>query len=156
MSRGNTFEKYSILILTILFLNVTTYIVMVRKSLEKQAQNRNETDSNLSLGVRLTRVKRLSRKRCCDTIRAAARMVFVSLSCLAYHKMLRLLPKSNVGGIPAPEVHHEENTPNVDACARIHFQMKISDLSVCTNPKNLAFLQIQTSLFNLQSTNCSL
>ena len=26
-----------------------------------------ETDSNLSLGTRLTRVKRLSRKRCCDT-----------------------------------------------------------------------------------------
>ena len=33
----------------------------------KQAKNRNETGSNLSLGTRLTRVKRLSRKRCCDT-----------------------------------------------------------------------------------------
>ena len=35
--------------------------------INKQAKNRNETDSNLSLGIRLTRVKRLSRKRCCDT-----------------------------------------------------------------------------------------
>ena len=35
--------------------------------IEKQAINKNETDSNLSLGIRLTRVKRLSRKRCCDT-----------------------------------------------------------------------------------------
>ena len=34
---------------------------------EKQAKNRNETGSNLSLGTRLTRVKRLSHKRCCDT-----------------------------------------------------------------------------------------
>ena len=34
---------------------------------EKQAKNRNETASNLSFGARLTRVKRLSRKHCCDT-----------------------------------------------------------------------------------------
>ena len=34
---------------------------------KKQAKNMNETSSNLSLGTRLTRVKRLSRKRCCDT-----------------------------------------------------------------------------------------
>ena len=36
-------------------------------SMEKQAKNRSETSSNLSLGTRLMRVKRLSRKRCCDT-----------------------------------------------------------------------------------------
>ena len=35
--------------------------------IEKQAKGRNETDSSLSLDTRLTRVKRLSRKRCCDT-----------------------------------------------------------------------------------------
>ena len=29
--------------------------------------NRNQTYSNLNLVIRLTRVKRLSRKRCCDT-----------------------------------------------------------------------------------------
>ena len=37
------------------------------KFIEKQAKNRNETGSNLSLGTRLTGVKRLSYKRCCDT-----------------------------------------------------------------------------------------
>ena len=36
-------------------------------NLEKEAKSRNETCSNLSLYTRLTRVKRLSRKRCCDT-----------------------------------------------------------------------------------------
>ena len=35
---------------------------------QKQAKNRNETGSNLSLGTRLTVLsKRLGRKRCCDT-----------------------------------------------------------------------------------------
>ena len=34
---------------------------------QKQAKNRNETGSNLSLGTRLTVLsKRLRRKRCCD------------------------------------------------------------------------------------------
>ena len=33
----------------------------------KQAKSMNETSSNLRLGTRLTRVKRQSRKRCCDT-----------------------------------------------------------------------------------------
>ena len=36
-------------------------------TLEKQAKNRKKTGSNLSLGTRLARVKRVSRKRCCDT-----------------------------------------------------------------------------------------
>eukprot|EP00493_Phyllostaurus_siculus_P023937 UN24274 len=35
--------------------------------IQKQAKNRNETGSNLSLGTRLTVLsKRLGRKRCCD------------------------------------------------------------------------------------------
>ena len=33
----------------------------------KEAKNRNEPGSNLGLGTRWMRVKRLSRKRCCDT-----------------------------------------------------------------------------------------
>ena len=37
------------------------------QSIEKQAKNKNETGSNLSLGTRLTRVKRINHKRCCDT-----------------------------------------------------------------------------------------
>ena len=35
--------------------------------IEKQAKNRNETCSKLSLGIRLRKVKRIRRKRCCDT-----------------------------------------------------------------------------------------
>ena len=46
--------------------------------------------------------------------------------------MLRFLPKSKVGGIPGLEAYHK-NTPNVNACAEIHFQIKISDLSASTN-----------------------
>ena len=34
---------------------------------KKQAKNRNETGSNLTWDTKLTRVKRLSRKRCSDT-----------------------------------------------------------------------------------------
>ena len=38
-----------------------------RSLIQKQAKNRNETGSNLSLGTRLTVLsKRLGRKRCCD------------------------------------------------------------------------------------------
>ena len=36
-------------------------------NLEKEAKNRDETGSNLSLDTHLTRVKCLRRKRCCDT-----------------------------------------------------------------------------------------
>ena len=75
--------------------------------------------------------------------RTAARRVVDSLSCLAYHKMLHLLPKSRVGGISGPEAYHEKNTPNVDACARIHFQMKIFDWAPLPTPnKKLAFCSI--------------
>ena len=41
--------------------------------------------------------------------RTAARRVIVSLSCFAYHKILRLLPISKVGGIPGPEAYHKKN-----------------------------------------------
>ena len=85
---------------------------------------------------------------------AAARRdwrVVVSLSCFAYHKMLCLLPKSKVGGIPGPEAYQKNNTPNVDACAQIHFQMKISDSSASTNPKKARFSSY--SIFKLHSSN---
>eukprot|EP00493_Phyllostaurus_siculus_P006769 UN06840 len=65
--------------------------------------------------------------------------------------MLRLLPKSKVGGIPRSDAYHK-STPDVNACANIHFQMKIPDLSASTNPKKLAFLQIRPSNFALQTT----
>ena len=63
--------------------------------LEKEAKNRIETGSNLSLDTRLTRVKRLSRKRLTILFRI-------------YHKMLHLLPKSKVDGIPGPEAFQKK------------------------------------------------
>ena len=45
-----------------------TYLLIIRPTENfRKAKNKNETCSNLSLGTRLTRVKRLSRERCCDT-----------------------------------------------------------------------------------------
>ena len=44
-----------------------------------------------------------------------------------------------------------KNTPNVDACAEIHFQIKISDLSVSTQPKLARFSS--DSIFKLHSLN---
>ena len=42
-------------------------LVRIYSLIQKQAKNRNETGSNLSLGTRLTVLsKRLRRKRCCD------------------------------------------------------------------------------------------
>ena len=89
-------------------------------------------------------------------------MAVISLSCFVYHKMLRLL--SNRGLVGSQGLKRTiKNTPNVDACAEIHFQMNIFDLSASTNPKKLAFLQIQSSNFNssnyilqLLSSNCNL
>ena len=74
---------------------------------EKQAKNKNETCSNLSLGIRLTRVKRLSRS---DTTpdRCQKASCLTTLSCFAYHKMLRLFPKSKVGGISGLEAYHKK------------------------------------------------
>ena len=43
-----------------------------------------------------------------------------------------------------------KNTPNIDAFAEIHFQMKISDLSASTKLKKLAFLYFQSSNLTLQ------
>eukprot|EP00493_Phyllostaurus_siculus_P016483 UN16731 len=46
----------------------------------------------------------------------------------------------------------KKNTRNADTCARINFQMEISDLSASTNRKqsSLLILQIQSSNFALQ------
>ena len=77
------------------------------QSIEKQTKNRNETGSDLSLGERLTRLsKRLSRKRCCDTTpdrcQEGSRLTILLR---IVKKMLRLLPKPRVGGIPGPEAY---------------------------------------------------
>ena len=61
--------------------------------------------------------------------------------------MFRLLPRSKLDGAPGPEAYHK-NTPNIDACAEIHFQMKISNLSASTNPKKVRFSS--HSIFKLQ------
>ena len=120
--------------------------------IQKQAKNRNETCSNLSLGTRLTVLsKRLRRKRCCDaTPDRCQEGSRLTILLRIVKEMLRLLPKPRVGGIPGPEAHHEKNTPNVDACAEIHFQMKISDLSASTNPKKARFSS--NSIFKLRSS----
>ena len=57
----------------------------------------------------------------------AARRVVASLSCFAYHTMLRLLPNRGLVGSQGLK-RTIKNMPNVDACAEIHFQMKISRL----------------------------
>ena len=87
--------------------------------------------------------------------RTAARMAVVSLSCSAYHKMLRLIPKSNVGGIPWPEAYHikfsqrrrlhRNSLPNEDFRLKRLYQPE----------KSLPFFKfnLQTSLFNLLSSN---
>eukprot|EP00493_Phyllostaurus_siculus_P012331 UN12508 len=66
--------------------------------------------------------------------------------------MLRLLPKSKVGGIPGPKAYHEK-MPSVDACDEIHFQIKISELSTSTNLKKAHFSS--NSIFKLQSPRAS-
>ena len=48
-------------------INRQEQVTAFKKIIYKQAKNRNETGSNLSLGTRLTVLsKRLGRKRCCD------------------------------------------------------------------------------------------
>ena len=86
-----------------------------------------ETGSDLCLGTCLTRVKRLSRKRCCDT--TPDRCQEGSRLTILFRISSNASPSSRlrVGGIPGPKPYHEKNTPSVDACARIHFQMRISD-----------------------------
>ena len=90
--------------------------------------------------------------------RTAARRVVISLSCFGYHKMLRLLPKSKVGGIPGPEAYHKKyaqrrrlrlnSLPNED------FRLK----RLCQPEKSSLFFKfnIQISLFSLLSSNCTL
>ena len=76
--------------------------------IQKQAKNRNETGSNLSLGTRLTVLsKRLGRKRCCDTTPDRCLDVIVSLFWLRIVKT-NATSSSNIegfGGIPGPEAY---------------------------------------------------
>ena len=68
----------------------------------------------------------------------AARRVVASVSCFAYHTMLRLLPNRGLVGSQGLK-RTIKNKPNVNACAEIHFQMKIFDLNASTNPKKARF-----------------
>ena len=78
-------------------------------SMEKQAKNRDETSSNLSLGTRLTKVKGLSRKSCCNTTPGRCQEgCRLTILFHIYHTMLLLLPKSKVGGIPGLEAYHKK------------------------------------------------
>ena len=76
--------------------------------IDKQAKNRNETGSKLSLGTRLTVLsKSLGRKRCCDATPdrclKVCRLTIFASDC---KKMRRLLLKiEGFGGIPGPEAY---------------------------------------------------
>ena len=81
--------------------------IIIKNFKGKQTKNRNETGSDLSLGERLTRLsKRLRRKRCCDTTpdccQEGSRLTILLR---IVKKVLSLLPKPRVGGIPGPEVY---------------------------------------------------
>ena len=89
----------------------------------------------------------------------AARRVVASLSCFAYHTMLRLLPNRGLVGSQGLK-RTIKNKPNVNACAEIHFQMKIPDLSKRLyqpekNSHSFKF-KFQTSISALLSPNCSI
>eukprot|EP00493_Phyllostaurus_siculus_P020456 UN20781 len=69
--------------------------------------------------------------------------------------MLRLLPNRRLVGSQGLK-GKRKNTPNVDACAEIHFQMKIFRLKRLYQPQTkLAFLQIQSSSSALQVLSSS-
>ena len=75
--------------------------------------------------------------------------------------MLCLLPNRGLVGSQGLKHTMKKNTPNVDARARILFQMKISDLSAPTNPKQGSFffkfyLQAALCKFNLQISTLEL
>ena len=110
-----------------------------------------ETGSNLSLSIRLTRAKRLRRKRCCDTTPGSCQegsrltiLFRISLNASSSSK-------SRVG-IPEPEAHHEKNArrlcqnllPNEDFRLKRLYQPKKSSLFFKCN--------LQTSFVNLLSS----
>ena len=73
--------------------------------------------------------------------------------------MLRLLPNRGLVGSQGLKHTMKKNTPNVDARARILFQMKISDLSAPTNPKQGSFFfkfYLQAALFKFNLQICTL
>ena len=76
-------------------------------SFEKETKNRNETGLDLHLGERLKKLsKRLRRKRCCDTTPDRCQECSrLTILLRIVKKMLRLLPKPRVGGIPGPEAY---------------------------------------------------
>eukprot|EP00493_Phyllostaurus_siculus_P009385 UN09504 len=80
-------------------------------------------------------------------------------------KCFAFFPKLKVCGDPQglKRTNKKNNTPNVNACAEIHFQMKISDLNAYTNPKKARFssnsifkFYLQTALFKFYLQNCTL
>ena len=91
--------------------NLTVWPTEVVTLIQKQAKNRNETGSNLSLGKRLTVLsKPLGRKRCCDT---------TPDRCLEYNRLTMTAHCENkcyvffqisrgFGGIPGPEAYQNK------------------------------------------------
>eukprot|EP00493_Phyllostaurus_siculus_P017701 UN17974 len=61
-------------------------------------------------------------------------------------KCFAFFPNRRVGGNPGIAAY-QKNSPNVNACAEIHFQMKVSDLNASTNSKKARFSS--NSIFKL-------
>ena len=87
--------------------------------------------------------------------RSASRSV-VSLCCFAYYKVLRLLPKSKVGGIPQSEAYHEKIRLTSTLTMKFSFKWKFPTWAPLRTLKNSLFFKfnLQTSLFKfyLQTT----
>ena len=81
--------------------------IIQRMSIYKQTENRNERDSNISLGTRLTVLsKRLGRKRCCDATPdrclggVSSHYLRIVKKCVVFFQKSR-----GFGWIPGPEAY---------------------------------------------------
>ena len=83
----------------------------------------------------------------------AARKVVASPSCFAYHTMLRALPNRGLVGSQGLK-RTIKNKPNINACAEIHFPMKIPDLSnhLYRPEKNSLFFKFKFQSLNLRAS----
>ena len=107
-----------------------------------------------SLGIRLTRVKRLSRKRCCDTTPDCCQEGSRLTILFRMYNMLRLLPNR---GLVGSQVLKCTKKYGQRPCLRRNSLLN-GGFWLSWAPQKLAFLQIQSSNFILQilSSNCNL
>ena len=82
--------------------------------------------------------------------RTAARRVVVSLSCFAYHKMLRLLPNRGLVGSQGLKRTMKKIRPTSTLAPEFTSKWRFPTWAPLPTRKKLAFLQIQSSNFALQ------